>query len=177
MMKFYGLKLSENFISRTTTVGDELISNLDHDIFDNIDINLTCSWSGHQESREIMSDWFSVFVTDWKGFEKRKWKKVWRRRRRCVSGFRVCDGWGRRREKGIWEREKETRGGRERKNKEKNINRFASDYNHRPPTCLYYTFRILFYYTLYILSPKSHTPHSFGPFFLSSSHLSWININ
>jgi len=44
----YSLKLLENFLSRTTVV-DELVSDLDHDILDYIDVDLAGGGSRHRE--------------------------------------------------------------------------------------------------------------------------------
>jgi len=48
MMINYSLKLLENFLPGTSVV-DELVTDLDHDILDYIDVNLAGGGSRHEE--------------------------------------------------------------------------------------------------------------------------------
>lgn len=147
VMRNYRLKLLENFLPGTTVV-DELVANLDHDILDYIDIDLARGWSSHHKYfppnlslRACVCECFqlSSFCHRFEGIRKenRRERVQWKRSRGnhgnsrgsvwCSLGFAM----GRVRElsKTAWRLEKEKRGAeqRERENKEWNINRFASD--------------------------------------------------
>lgn len=66
------MKFLEDFLARTAVV-DELIANLVHDIFDNLDIDLAGGGSGHRRQfRSAAYLQISYSNTDTKGFTKEK---------------------------------------------------------------------------------------------------------